>query len=276
MSYRRPPEDPRSTAELVSLALRGEEEDENAWDAIHTLHWRGSREVLVAAERLVHSPLASERGRGADILGQLGLPERTFPEECFRLLVELLRRESEPAVLASATTALGHLRDPRAMPELVKLKAHPSAEVRFGVVSGLTGQEHPEAIAALIELSGDPDEEIRSWATFGLGDSIDTDTPELREALLRRLTDPNAEVRGEALLGLARRKDARVLEPIQEALSAPNVLVLVVEAAMELRDRRVHPFLIGLRDRPGEADDYFQGVLDKAIESYEAPHPGGE
>jgi HEAT repeat protein len=257
MHYRRPPEDSRSTAELVSLALRGDEEDENAWEAIHALHWRGSREVLVAAERLVHSPLASERGRGADILGQLGLPERTFPEECFRLL-------------------LSHLRDPRAVPELVKLKAHPRAEVRFGVVSGLKGQEHPEAIAALIELSGDPDEEVRNWATFELGDMVATDTPELREALLRRLTDSNAEVRGEALLGLARRKDARVLEPLQEALSAPNVLVLVVEAAMELRDRRVHPFLIRLRDRPGEADDYFQGVLDKAIESYEAPHPGGE
>lgn len=276
MHYRRPPEDSRSTAELVSIALRGDEEDESVWDAIHTLHWRGSREVLVAAERLVHSPLASERGRGADILGQLGLPERTFPEECFRLLVELLRRESEPTVLASAATALGHLREPRAVPELVKLKAHPRVEVRFGVVSGLTGQEHPEAIAALIELSGDPDEDIRNWATFELGDLIDTDTPALRDALLRRLTDSNAEVRGEALLGLARRKDPRVLEPLLAALSAPSVLVLVVEAAMELEDRRVYPFLIGLRDRPGEADDYFRGVLDRAIRSYEAPHPGGE
>jgi HEAT repeat protein len=274
MDYRRPPEDPRSTAELVSLALRGEEEDEYAWDAIHALQWRGTRDVLEAAERLVRSPLARERSRGADILGQLGVPKRTFPEECLRLLLDLLRRESEPGVLDSAATALGHLRDPRAVPELVKLKAHSSAEVRFGVVRGLTGQEHPEAIAALIELSGDPDEDIRNWATFELGDLSDTDTPELRDALLRRLTDSNEEVRGEALVGLARRKDSRVLEPLLAALSAPNVMVLVVEAARELQDRRVYPLLIELRDGPGEADGYFRNVLDEAIRSYESPPIG--
>jgi HEAT repeat protein len=270
MDYRRP-EDPRSTEELIALSLRGEEDDEQAWDAIALLHWRGTREVFEAAKRLVQSPLARERGRGADILGQLGIPKRTFPEESLQLLLDLLRRETEPAVLDSAATALGHLRDPRAVPELVKLKTHPSAEVRMGVVHGLMCQQDLEAIAALIALSGDPDEDVRNWSTFNLGTQLDIDTPELREALLRRLSDPHEETRGEALVGLARRKDPRVLEPLLAALSADNVMVLVVEAAMELQDARVYPHLIALRDGPGEAEHYFRSVLDEAIRSYESP-----
>jgi HEAT repeat protein len=268
MEHRRP-EDPRSTAELISISLRGEPDDERALEALHLLHWRGTRDVLEAAAHLLRSPLPHERGRGADILGQLGIPERTFPEECVRLLLELLRRETEPAVLESAATALGFFHDPRAVPALVKLKAHPDPAVRFGVVQGLSGQEHPEAVAALIELSGDPDDNIRNWATFELGTQLETDTPELREALLRRVSDSHAEIRGEALVGLARRKDPRVLEPVVAALSAPNVLVLAVEAAELLEDPRLLPILVELRDRPGEADDYFGQVLDKVIRGYE-------
>jgi HEAT repeat protein len=270
MDYRRP-EDPRSTEELIALSLRGEEDDEQAWAAIALLHWRGTRDVLEAAERLVYSPLPRERGRGADILGQLGIPRRTFPEECFQLLLGLLRRENEPAVLGSVATALGHLRDARAVPELVKLKAHPRVEVRLGVVHGLMCQDAPEAIATLIELSEDPDEDVRNWSTFNLGTQLDLDTPELRAALLRRLKDPHEETRGEALVGLARRKDPRVLEPLLAALSAENVMVLVVEAAMELQDPRVYPHLIALRDSPGEADHYFRSVLCEAIRGYESP-----
>jgi HEAT repeat protein len=268
MEHRRP-EDPRSTAELISISLRGEADDERALDALHLLHWRGTRDVLKAAAHLLRSPLPHERARGADILGQLGIPERTFPEECVRLLLDVLRRETEPAVLESAATALGFFHDPRAVPALVKLKAHPNPAVRFGVVQGLSGQELPEAVAALIELSGDPDDDIRNWATFELGTQLETDVPELREALLRRVSDPHGEIQGEALVGLARRKDPRVLEPLVAALSAPTVLVLAVEAAELLEDPRLLPVLVQLRDRPGEADDYFRQVLDKVIRGYE-------
>jgi HEAT repeat protein len=269
------PEDPRGTAELVAAALEGEEDDERAWEAIGALQRRGTREVLEAAARLLESPLPRARGRGADILGQLGLPERTFPEECVRLLLDVLRRESEPPVLHAVAVALGHLRDARAVPGLVKLKGHPSEAVRFGVVHGLAGHELPEALSALIDLSDDPSEDVRNWATFELGSMTEVDTPELREALLRRLTDANEEVRGEALVGLARRKDARVLEPLMAALQARNVMVLVVEAAQAFEDRRLYPLLLQLRDKEGEADGYFRSVLDEAIRGYEAPPKDG-
>jgi HEAT repeat protein len=269
------PEDPRGTEELVAAALEGEEDDESAWEAVGALQRRGTREVLEAAARLLESPLPRARRRGADLLGQLGLPERTFPEECVRLLLDVLRRESEPSVLQAVAVALGHLRAARAVPELVKLKGHASEEVRFGVVHGLAGQELPEALAALIELSADSSEDVRNWATFELGSMTEVDTPELREALLRRLTDGNEEVRGEALVGLARRKDARVLEPLMTALRAPTVMVLVVEAAQALEDRRLYPLLLQLRDKEGEADAYFRSVLDDAIRGYASPPTEG-
>lgn len=255
--------------------LGGEEDDEGVWEAVGSLQRRGTREVLEAAARLLESPLPRARRQGADILGQLGIPERTFPEECVRLLLELLRRESEPSVLHAVAVALGHLQATRAVPELVKLKGHPSEEVRSGVVHGLAGQSLPEAVSALIELSEDPGEDVRNWATFELGSLTEVDTPQLREALLRRLTDANEEVRGEALVGLAQRKDPRVVEPLMAALRAPKVLVLVVEAAQVLEDKRMYPLLLQLRDKDGEADAYFRGVLDEAIRGYEALPPEG-
>jgi HEAT repeat protein len=56
---------------------------------------------------------ASERALGADILGQLGIPERTFPEESFAAVLKLLS-DSDINVLRSAILALQHIDAKRA------------------------------------------------------------------------------------------------------------------------------------------------------------------
>src|SRR5262249_16743405 len=53
------------------------------------------------------------------------------------------------------------------------------------------------------------DESVRDWATFGLGQLIERDTPKLRAALLVRLEDPDEKTRIEAVRGLARRGGRR-------------------------------------------------------------------
>ena len=73
-------DDPRTVEELVSLALI--EQDENAaWDVVSILHLRGTHEVFDAARSLCRSRCAAEQTLGANILGQLGVPDRSFPDE---------------------------------------------------------------------------------------------------------------------------------------------------------------------------------------------------
>jgi HEAT repeat protein len=231
-----------------------------AWEAVSALHWRGTRDVLAAALRLCQSPAPLQRARGADILGQLGIPNRAFPEETLNALLPMLRRDEEPAVLNSIATALGHMGDARAVPALCDLAVHPSDEVRFGVVFGLLGQEDSEAIAGLIRLSADADPEVRDWATFGLGSQIDTDTPDIREALAARLSDSNANAAAEAMVGLARRRDRRARPFVIKTLESGRPGNMDLEAAEELADPSLLPALRALEPLLGDDSD-----LERAI-----------
>lgn len=258
-------DDPRSIEELIRVALTVEDEDA-AWEPVTILHYKGNREVLDAAARLCGSRVERERELGANILGQLGVPDRTFPSESFEILANMLRHESVPAVLESIGVALGHLRDRRAIPLLLPLLNHPDSDVRFGVVLGLTGHDAPDAIAGLIRLSRDEDAHVRDWATFGLGTQTDADTPDIRDALFTRTTDSDDDTRGEALVGLARRKDTRVIEPLIRELSSGCVGRLTIEAAEAIGDPRLYSALKNL-ERVWATDSPDERLLHDALAS---------
>ncbi len=238
--------DSRSIEELVRLALTEQDEDA-AWEAVNVLHYKGSREVLEAARRLCASDSTDKRQLGANILGQLGMPNRTFPDECFEILAAMLTKETDPNVLECIGVAFGHLKDPRAIELLLRLKRHANSDVRFGVVLGLTGHDRPDAIEALVELTRDSEELVRNWATFALGTMTPADTPEIREALLARASDIHDETRGEGLVGLALRKDQRVIELLISELSSGNAGRLTLEAAEAIGDPRLYPALVELK-----------------------------
>src|SRR5581483_9093861 len=211
--------DTRTNEELLHVALT-EADEEVVREAIMEMHMRGGRDVFEHACRLCASPEARERRVGADILGQLGTPNHTFPEETLSILLSMLEQEQEPKVLNSIAVALGHRHDPQAIEPLARLKNHQDEGVRFGVVFGLMGHEDALAIQTLMELSTDTDVDVRDWATFGLGSQIEADTPAIREVLAARLTDEDENVRGEAIVGLARRHDRRMVEPLLTDLEA--------------------------------------------------------
>jgi HEAT repeat protein len=255
--------DRRTTHELVSFALS--EPDENAaWEAIGTLHFRATPEVFDAAQQRCASACTQERALGANILGQLGVPNRLFPKQSVNILLKMLETEREVNVLDAICIALGHIHDPVAIPALARRKNHSSVIVRYAVVFGLMGFEDDLAIHTLIELSRDPDESVRDWATFGLGTQIDADTPAIRAALLARVYDTDATTRGEAMVGLAKRKHQRVVGPlINDLASYPGAQYgnLSVEAAELIADPRLLPILTKLK-RSAAAHD---ATLDDAI-----------
>jgi len=258
--------DPRSTEELIRLALTERDED-MAWESVTALHFRGTREVLEAAELLCDSDLPTERELGATLLGQLGVPERTFPDECFDCLEGMIQSEDDPDVLQAIAIAFGHLDDPRCIEILIPFKNHPSDIVRWGVVHGISGHDFPAAIETLIELSRDLDEEIRDWATFGLGTLIDTDSEEIREALWARVSDSYGDARAEAMMGLARRKDPRTVGLLLKELAEEDVDSMAIDAAEELGDPALLPALTLLKKRWPENRREEEEWLDKAIAS---------
>ena len=242
-----PMDDPRSVGELISNLLSGPDEG-LYWDAVCALHWRGTHEVLDRAVRLCQSVCAVERRSGADILGQLGVPDRTFPESCLRTLLNMLVGENDHDVLRAVLVALSHLRDPEAIVPASRFRHHPDPDVRHGVVLALTGHEGEQALGVLIELTRDPEAHVRDWATFALGSQVDVDTPELRDALVGRLSDEDDETRAEAMVGLARRGDRQVLTALRRELESDSVGALAVEAAALIGDSELHPALLARVD----------------------------
>jgi hypothetical protein len=81
---------------------------------VQILHFRASREVLETARWLGQSGCPRERELAANILGQLGVPDRVFAEEAVGLLLDMLQAEPEADGLCAIAVALGHQGSPMA------------------------------------------------------------------------------------------------------------------------------------------------------------------
>jgi HEAT repeat protein len=222
--------------ELFAETLKGEYDDEAPWHAVHELRSIGSREVFETASDWCRSDEPLKRARGADVLAQLGCtadhPENNFLEESFSAVVAIAENEKHIQPLASAIQALGHIGDPRAIPLLVRYRAHPESEIRFAVACACGSfANEPPIVATLLGLMRDSDEDVRDWATFGLGTLSKVDTHEIRDAFAGLLNDSSSDVVDEALAALAQRRDQRALPLILERLRQPDVDELTLESA---------------------------------------------
>jgi len=249
----------QSVPELVHAALT--EPEEVAWNAVCQLHRRGTRDVFEAAHRLCRSTCAHERRIGADILGQLGVDQRSFPRETINMLVHMLACEPDKDVMQSILVALSHHDAPGCISVVVPFADHADPWVRHSVVLALMGYEDARAIERLVYLTHDSDAAVRDWATFALGTQLDTDTPAIRAALLDRLHDTDSDTRYEALLGLARRGEKLVNTVIQRELSANEVNPLAVEAAEMLRSPELQPALVSLRGHASIEPDQLERAI---------------
>lgn len=229
---------------LEVVRLDPDSESELRWELVNALRSRASTEVFDAVAGWCEDADAVVRELGADVLGQLGMPDADGRWPFGDRSVVLLRRmlaDPEPAVLQSVIVALGHQlaadTDEQACdPEWFRGHAeHADPEVREAVAWALRLRCDAAGGAQeiLIRLMRDEAQPVRNWATFGVAQS-DAHSDAVTEALFTRLGDADEEVRAEALIGLARRKDPRVLALVEKALSADEVSGAVVEAAAEL------------------------------------------
>ncbi|CAM5544304.1 HEAT repeat protein OS=Sphingobium scionense OX=1404341 GN=GGQ90_005832 PE=4 SV=1 [Sphingobium scionense] len=207
--------DPRSVPALFAVALQCD--DDHAWDAVAALHWRGSKEVLDKACVLAKSAEAATRARAADILGQIGVPVRSFPQGSFAAVLPLLDDTADEVVF-SAIFALQHIDRHRAAAYVTRFATHSDDSIRYAAACALGAVNSIEANETLLFLMNDHDAEVRNWATFGLGQQSDADSGAIREALATRLSDADADVRYEAIIGLGRRRDRRALRFLKTML----------------------------------------------------------
>lgn len=230
---------------LFARTLVGDHEDEDAWAAVHRLRLNGCREIFDRAAAWCESDDPRKRARAADVLCQLrraplsnslaGETERLFPDESYRLIAKMLETEQDPLVLDSAISALGHLGNRDAIPQIFRFQDHLDDNVRFAVAFSLCCfPDDPRSVAGLLKLTRDSDAEVRDWAVFGLGVLGGADTPEIRDALLRCLNDANEDAREEATVGLGKRQDQRVIPALLAMLDAPEVSPIIFDAVAGL------------------------------------------
>jgi len=207
--------DPRTTEELIQIALDSNSDPEVAdgiyWQAMTILQHR-----LPTIIDRIRNLGGDDRFRelSATVLGQNSVERKVYAQECTDTLLTMLSSEASVPVIISFAQALGHLGDPRAVEALVPLRTHDDPGVRQAIAFGLLFHEAPMAIDALIELTSDMDRGVRNWATFGLA-QCEVDTPAVREALALRLSEEDEEIRGEAISGLSRRGDTRVVDLVK-------------------------------------------------------------
>jgi HEAT repeats/PBS lyase HEAT-like repeat len=259
------------TAQIFDLIHKSRSlfDDQGYWGCISALRRRGDQETFDQCVIWARDGSPEKRVAAADILAELGyLSGLPFATQTLPLLEPFLD-DDDAGVIASALWAFGKLKigDPAVLAALV---THADADIRSALVGALSGRDDQVSISGLVLLTRDRNRDVRNWATFGLGQLTEVDSPEIRAALLERLDDSDpalaAEICGEALIGLARRGDLRVIGPLRQELAGPFRGAWCIEAAEVLKDERLLPLLIALRSRLEARDvSAFGDHLDRAI-----------
>ena len=243
--------------------------DEGYWTCISALRRRGDQETFDTCAKWARDESSDKRQAAADILAELGYPTgKPYSERSWPLLEPLLH-DGDANVVASALSACGKLGIGEPV-VLAPFATHADANVRFAAGCALSGRDDLVSVNGLILLSRDHDRDVRNWATFGLGQLTQFDSPEVRAALMERVADEDPElgpeIRGEALIGLARRGDTNVAEPLKNELMGEFHGAWCIEAAHALKDESLFPLLTALKLRLDVANlSAFGDELDQAI-----------
>jgi len=143
--------------------------------AARELQLRGGQNVFDRTGQLLQSKSKTTRELAAFVLGQLGTPKRPYKKESTKLLMKLLRSETNAVVRATAISSLGDLKAIEALPLIIKYAKDPSPSVRGSVAFaiGMTYSEKSKEIPlpllkVLRKLRNDKARVVREDAALGL------------------------------------------------------------------------------------------------------------
>ena len=188
---------------------------------------------------------------------------------------------------AYLATCLGHLRDPRASdPLLEAIQAESDLETRIACIEALGAIKDPRTILDLLKLLDDKEDAIRKYAAFNVGAVAEKfeDRSAVVVALRRALDDARADVAWNAALALGyflgdasgagtltKMLDRKYLaqsidprDPNAEKLAA-RTMIAACNAAAKLGDENFLPHLRRLTDDKVERDGDVRFIAHKAI-----------
>lgn len=269
--------DPRSTEELIRIALEKHENLPECVSLVERLQYRGTSEVFDAAVHLAKSQGIHERILAASVLAGVGANRYAFIKESIDLLIPLLN-DDNPEVVEVAAYALGHRAmsthaDARyatkAVPNLLAVKGHSDMDVRRAVAYALgsiqwwhlTPELYGAMVTAVIDLSYDTDKEVRAEAMQAML-AMEHDNDQIVDALCRGVHDESPEVRAAALEALAMKQHPSIVDMLIDELSSSDVIPDdLLQAAADVADARLLPALLELKE-----DGISGQLIEEAIE----------
>lgn len=234
------------TSEKIFDRLVNNKSEKTYWNNISELRKRANDDVFNQAYKLAKSQIDKKKIIGIDVLAQLGFDPRFRQEETIKLYFELLEENQNDDVLFSLFFGISHNNEKltnNQVLQLIKFKDSKNNDVRYSLVSAISGVDNPKAIETLIELSEDNFSSIRNWATFGIGTLCEQNNDRIIKALWNRIKDKHQETKLEAIVGLANRNQVAIKEQIIEELKSGEYGTLLFDAIETLKDKDFIPYL---------------------------------
>ncbi|EDM43387.1 hypothetical protein SCB49_00020 [unidentified eubacterium SCB49] len=235
------------TNEKIFDRLMNNKSQKAYWNNILELRKRANEDVYDQAFKLAKSENDKKKIIGIDVLAQLGFDPRIGQQKTINLYFDLLENEQSDNVLFALFFGISHNNEnltKKQVSKLIEFKDSKNTDVRYSLVSALSGIANPEAIETLIELSEDKFSSIRNWATFGIGTLSKENNERIINALWKRTKDKHQETKLEAIVGLAIRKEVAVKEQIISELKNGKYTTLLFDAIKELDDKELIPYLL--------------------------------
>ena len=200
----------------------------------------GSEAVFERAAQMSRSDNWVEREKAAEILSGLGGPRLPFRASS-RPILEALLADRDKDVVAAAARAMTKAKDPNLVTELLRLKHHPSIEVRVEVAEGLSGSSGPDVREALLDMLCARERQVRIAAALSLG-TMQSDEG-IVAALVAVKSDKDPRVRGAALYSLALLQVENTVQFIKDELAEQNTDRYTILAACKVSDKELYEAL---------------------------------